>query len=179
MRTIMAIAAIALLLMAGCSGSKDNGGNSPSSTSGTGDGTGPGGSTGPDLGGSGSGMKWSVQNFTGNFEAFPGAASGATGAIASFSTPDNATEAYFNVTFKSAVPTGTPASEFSVQFHDSTQQGTTGPMGTPRAQGTTTNGVASFRVNQPIAGDWTLSIFSTGAPNQGSFTLAVDSHVAA
>lgn len=165
---------LAAALLAGCSGNTNNTGNG-SGTSGapTSDGSGAnGGSTpgGPTAGG----MKWAEESVTGTFEATPEGASGATGAIAKFTVPDNATDVYYNMTITSTVPTGTPATEFQLLYHDADHAG---PTDTAQATSNTANGVASAKVSAPLSGAWTVSIFSTGAPNQGSFTLKVNSHV--
>jgi hypothetical protein len=180
MRIFIAIGAAALMLLAGCSGSKDTSttdtqtSDSSSSDGGNGGGGGNGGNGGS--GGSGA-MKWSEESVSGNFQlATPGGASGATGAIQPFNVPANTTEVYLNITITSTVPSGTPATEFEVDYHDPDHQA----VG-DKAQGftMTTNGAATVLISGPIEGKWSVSIFSSAAPNTGSFVLKVNSHMPA
>jgi hypothetical protein len=169
-------------LLSGCSG---GGGSSSPSSSGTDGGSSSGSTSGGTSGGpGGSAPGWNATTVTGSFESTPGGASGATGAIKSFTVAANLTEVWLNVTITSTIPSGTPATEFEIDFRDSAHQDSvnTPPQGTAVTQA----GKVQIYVAAPLGGMWTMSIFSSnsaqpgvpaGVPNQGTYELIVNSHV--
>ncbi len=175
---IMAMGAAFAMMLAGCSG-----GNNDTGTSG-GDGSGcagtectSGGPTDPGPGGgsaASAGPHWSQQNVTHQFTATAAGSSGALGSLVTFTLPENTTAVWFNVTITASVPGGTPATEFVCDFQDSDHFT---PTAETQATFTTSNDAGQVKVSKPMQGDWRIAITSTGAPNQGTFVLNVNSLV--